>query len=40
MLLFSYSMLDDLSTAMENTESKLDSVMKKMAKVTRMSNGR
>ncbi|XP_072016564.1 syntaxin-6-like [Amphiura filiformis] len=33
-------MLDDLSTAMENTESKLDSVMKKMAKVTRMSSDR
>ncbi|XP_071510647.1 syntaxin-6-like [Diadema antillarum] len=31
-------MLDDFSTEMENTESRLDSVMKKMAKVTRMSN--
>eukprot|EP00057_Strongylocentrotus_purpuratus_P008225 XP_011662699.1 PREDICTED: syntaxin-6 [Strongylocentrotus purpuratus] len=32
-------MLDDFSTELENTESRLDGVMKKMAKVTRMSNG-
>ncbi|XP_030853451.1 syntaxin-6 [Strongylocentrotus purpuratus] len=31
-------MLDDFSTELENTESRLDGVMKKMAKVTRMSN--
>lgn len=36
---FSYSMLDGFSTELENTETKLDSVMKKMAKVTKMSNG-
>ena len=33
-------MLDDFSTELENTESRLDTVMKKMAKVTRMSNGK
>ncbi|XP_071948361.1 syntaxin-6-like [Antedon mediterranea] len=33
-------MLDDFSAELENTDSKLDSVMKKMAKVTRMSNDR
>ncbi|XP_077986294.1 syntaxin-6-like [Glandiceps talaboti] len=33
-------MLDDFATEMERTDSKLDSVMKKMAKVTRMSNDR
>ncbi|XP_070531647.1 syntaxin-6-like [Ptychodera flava] len=33
-------MLDDFSTEMERTDSKLDGVMKKMAKVTRMSNDR
>ncbi|KAJ8038223.1 Syntaxin-6 [Holothuria leucospilota] len=31
-------MLDGFSTELENTETKLDSVMKKMAKVTKMSN--
>ncbi|XP_002735572.1 syntaxin-6-like [Saccoglossus kowalevskii] len=33
-------MLDDFATEMERTDSKLDGVMKKMAKVTRMSNDR
>jgi len=33
-------MLDDFGTEMENTESKLDSTMKKVAKVLHMSNDR
>ncbi|XP_022088996.1 syntaxin-6-like [Acanthaster planci] len=33
-------MLDDFHTEMENTETKLDAVMKKMAKVTHMSSDR
>ena len=32
-------MLDDFSAEMDTTESKMDSVMKKMAKVLHMSNG-
>lgn len=33
-------MLDEFGTELENTDSKLDSTMKKVAKVLRMSNGR
>ncbi len=33
-------MLDDFSHEMDNTDTKMDSVMKKMAKVLHMSNGR
>lgn len=33
-------MLDEFGTDLENTDSKLDSAMKKMAKVLRMSNGK
>ncbi|KAJ8922218.1 hypothetical protein NQ315_004155 [Exocentrus adspersus] len=33
-------MLDEFGTELENTESKLDSTMKKVAKVLRMSNGK
>lgn len=32
-------MLDEIGTNMARTESKLDNVMKKIAKVTHMSNG-
>ena len=32
-------MLDDFSHEMDNTDTKMDSVMKKMAKVLHMSNG-
>lgn len=32
-------MLDEFGTEMENTESKLDSTMKKVAKVLHISNG-
>ena len=32
-------MLDDFAHEMETTETKMDSVMKKMAKVLHMSNG-
>ena len=34
-----YSMLDDFAHEMDTTESKMDNVMKKMAKVLHMSNG-
>ena len=33
------SILDDLGNEMENTETKMDSTLKKMAKILRMSNG-
>ena len=33
-------MLDDMGHEMENAESKMDSTLKKMAKVLRMSNGK
>ena len=33
-------MLDDFAHEMDTTESKMDNVMKKMAKVLHMSNGR
>ena len=33
-------MLDDFAHEMETTESKMDNVMKKMAKVLHMSNGK
>lgn len=32
-------MLDDFGNELENTESKIDSTMKKMAKVLHMNNG-
>lgn len=32
-------MLDDLNTELENADSKLDSTLKKVAKVLHMSNG-
>lgn len=32
-------MLDDFGTDLENTESKIDTTMKKMAKVLHMNNG-
>lgn len=32
-------MLDDLNTELENTDSKLDSTLKKVAKVLHMNNG-
>lgn len=32
-------MLDEFGTELENTESKLDSTMKRIAKVLHMSNG-
>lgn len=32
-------MLDDFGNELENTESKIDSTMKKVAKVLRMNNG-
>lgn len=38
-LLVSFRMLDDFGNELENTESKLDSTMKKVAKVLRMNNG-
>ena len=34
-----YRMLDDFGQEMENTDHKMDNVMKKMAKVMHMSNG-
>lgn len=33
-------MLDDFGNELENTESKLDSTMKKVAKVLHMNNGK
>lgn len=33
-------MLDDFGNELENTESKIDSTMKKMAKVLHMNNGK
>lgn len=33
-------MLDEFGTELENTDSKIDSSMKKVAKVLRMSNGK
>ena len=33
-------MLDDFAHEMDNTETKMDNVMKKMAKVLHMSNGK
>ena len=33
-------MLDDFGQEMENTDHKMDNVMKKMAKVMHMSNGK
>lgn len=33
-------MLDEFGTELENTDSKLDSTLKKMAKVLHMSNGK
>ena len=33
-------MLEGLGNEMENTQSKMDSVLRKMAKVTHMSNGK
>ena len=35
-----FSMLDDFAHEMNTTESKMDNVMKKMAKVLHMSNGK
>lgn len=34
-----FRMLDDFGNELENTESKIDSTMKKMAKVLHMNNG-
>jgi hypothetical protein len=34
-----FRMLDEFGNELENTDSKIDSTMKKMAKVLRMSNG-
>lgn len=34
-----YRMLDEFGNEMENTDSKIDGTMKKMAKVLRISNG-
>lgn len=34
-----YRMLDDFGHEMDNTQSKLDNVMKKLAKVSHMTNG-
>lgn len=34
------SMLDEFGTEMEHTESRLDTTMKKMAKVLKISNGK
>lgn len=34
-----FRMLDDFNSEMENTDSKLDTTMKKVAKVLHMSNG-
>lgn len=39
-LLLHFRMLDDFGTELENTESKLDSTMKKVAKVLHISNGK
>lgn len=36
---FSHRMLDDFSHEMDNTQSRLDNVMKKLAKVSHMTNG-
>lgn len=33
-------MLDDFGTELENTDSKIDSTMKKVAKVLHMNNGK
>ena len=38
-LFVSFRMLDDFGHEIENTESRMDNVMKKMAKVLHMSNG-
>lgn len=35
----SYSMLDDFGHEMDNTQSRLDNVMKKLAKVSHMTSG-
>lgn len=37
---FLFRMLDEFGTELESTDSKLDSTMKKVAKVLRMSNGK
>ena len=33
-------MLDDMGTEMENTQNRMDSMLKKIAKVTHLSNGK
>lgn len=38
LLLYSFSMLDDFGNELENTDSKLDNTMKKVAKVLHISN--
>ena len=37
--MFFFRMLDEMGNEMESAESKLDSTLKKMAKVLRMSSG-
>lgn len=37
---FYFSMLDDFGTELETTDSKLDSTMKRVAKVLHLSNGK
>ena len=37
---FFYRMLDEFGNELDNTETKLDSTMKKVAKVLHMSNGK
>lgn len=39
MFILVYRMLDDFGNELDSTESKLDSTMKKVAKVLRMNNG-
>lgn len=39
MFVLVYRMLDDFGNELDSTESKLDSTMKKVAKVLRMNNG-
>ena len=37
---FLFSMLDDMNTDLENADSKLDSTMKKVARVLHINNGK
>lgn len=40
MLVINFRILDDMGHEMEHAETKMDSTLKKMAKVLRMSNGK